>query len=223
MLRILLGLGVVSVLVLEGYAIFPGETAPVPQRTATSVKRVSHRKISEVGPKEAPEISRKEATRVSYREASKSFHPNVETTSVPDKETTQKLDRFVLEFLSARSSRRGHVAQRQFFASHANYLEKGKLSRAAIEAKIRRFDSFWPKRKYTAKGRPVLNGPLDGNRYGVKQSFAWTLSNGPWESKGIGVLHFRIRRLAAERFEILSMIQKEHLFGYSAQYFGHGF
>jgi hypothetical protein len=88
---------------------------------------------------------------------------------------------------------------------------------------MRRFDSFWPKRKYSAKGKPVLSGPSEGNRYGVKQSFAWALSNGPWESKGIGALHFRIRRLAAQRFEILSMIQKEHLFGYSPQYFGHGF
>jgi len=223
MIRILLGLGVVSALVLEGYAIFPGETIPVPQLTATPVKKVSHREISKAGSKEDPKISGQTVPEVSHREASKSFHPNVETTSVPDKETTHQLNRFVLEFLSARSSRHGHLVQRQFFASHANYLEKGKLSRAAIEAKMKRFDSFWPKRKYTAKGKPVLNGPSDGNRYGVKQSFAWTLSNGPWENKGVGVLHFRIRRLAAERFEILSMIQKEHLFGYSPQYFGHGF
>jgi hypothetical protein len=223
MIRILLGLGIASFLMLEGYAILPGETALVPKQTPTPVKKVSHKESSEVGPKEALEISRKEVSKVSYREASKRFQWKTETAPVLDKETAQKLDRFVLEFLSACSSRHRHLDQWQFFASHANYLEKGKLSRTAIVAKMRRFDSFWSKRKYTAKGKPVLSGPSEGNRYAVQQSFAWALSNGPWESKGVGVLHFRIRRLAAERFEILSMIQKEHLFGYSPQYFGHGF
>jgi hypothetical protein len=223
MIRILLGLGLVSFLVLEGYAILPGETALVPKPTPTPVKKVSHKEIAEAVPKEAPKISRKEVSKVSFGEASKRLHSKIETAPVLDKQTAHELGRFVLEFLSARSSRDCSLVQRQFFASHANYLEKGKLSRAAIEAKMRRFDSFWPKRKYTAKGKPVLAGPLDGNRFGAKQSFAWSLSNGPWASKGVGVLHFRIRRLAAERFEILSMIQREHLFGYSPQYFGHGF
>ena len=184
MIRILLGLGVVSFLVLDGYAILPGETDLVPKPPATEVKKVSRKESSEVDAKEAPENSRKEVSKVSYREASKHFYRKIETVPELDKETAKKLERFVLEFLAACSSRHRNPDQRQFFASHANYLKKGKLSRAAIEAKMRRFNSFWPKRKYIAKGKPVLAGPLDGNRYSVKQPFAWNLSNGPWEKQG---------------------------------------
>jgi len=221
-IRILLGLGLVFALVLEGYSILPGETEPVPQPTETPVKKVRHKEISEVGHKDVPKISHEEAPSVTHTDHV-ALQRKVVTARVLDNETAHELGRFVSEFLSARSSRHRHLDRRQFFASRANYLDKGKLGRAAIEAKMRRFDSFWPKRKYSAKGKPVLSGPSEDNRYGAKQSFAWALSNGPWESKGIGVLHFRIRRLTAQRFEILSMIQKEHLFGYSPQYFGHGF
>lgn len=207
MIRILLGLGVVSALALESYALFPGETAPVPQQKTALARTANHKEIHEV----------------SHKETHKHFHPRSESVPQLDEKTAHELGRFDLAFLSACCSRHGNRDQRQFFASHANYLGKGTLSRTAIEGRMMQFDSFWPKRKYTAKGKPVIAGPFDGDRYSVKQSFAWTLSNGPWESKGVGVLHLRIRSLATGQFEILSMMEKEHLFGYSPRYFGHGF
>jgi hypothetical protein len=97
----------------------------------------------------------------------------------------------VLEFLSACSSRRGNQNQQQFFASRANYLENGRLSRAAIEARMKRFESFWSKRKYTPKGKPVLSGPLKAMT---------TVSNNP--SPGLfRADHGRVRGLAYYIFE----------------------
>jgi hypothetical protein len=175
-----------------------------------------------VSQKEASRLSHKENPKIGHHASHQHFYPK--TDQVPlDKATAHELGRFVSEFLSACCSRNSDRAPRQFFAGQANYLGRGKLSRMEIEARMMQFDSFWPKRKYTAKGKPVIAGPFDGDRYSVKQSFAWTLSNGPWESKGVGVLHLRIRSLATRQFEILSMIEKEHLFGYSPRYFGHGF
>ena len=214
MIRILLGLGMLSALAFQGYALFPGETAPVSKGETAPAEKVSHKETSRVSHKENPKIG--------HHAIHQHFHPK--TDQVPlDKATTHELSHFVSEFLSACCSRNSDRDPRQFFAGQANYLGRGKLSRTEIEARMMQFDSFWPRRKYTAKGEPVIAGPFDGDRYSVKQSFAWTLSNGPWESKGVGVLHVRIRSRATGQLEILSMIEKEHLFGYSARYFGHGF
>ena len=86
-----------------------------------------------------------------------------------------------------------------------------------------RFNTFWRKRKYLARGKPVIEGPFDGDHYSVKCSFAWALADGPWESKGVGVIHFRIRRVATKQFEILSMTEKEDPSRCSSRYFGHGY
>jgi hypothetical protein len=78
MIRILLGLGVISVLVLEAYAIFPGEAIPVPQPTPTPVNKVRHNEISGTRPKEAPKISHKEAHRVTHKAAPERSYPKLE-------------------------------------------------------------------------------------------------------------------------------------------------
>jgi hypothetical protein len=84
MIRILLGLGLVPLLVLEGYAILPGETALVPKPTPKPVKKVSHNESAEAVPKEAPEISRKEVSKVNFGEASKRLHSKIETPPLPE-------------------------------------------------------------------------------------------------------------------------------------------
>jgi hypothetical protein len=198
MIRILLGLGFFFALALGAYAQFPGETAPGIKVSQQETSEVSHRAAKRLSAK------RKVAPRL-------------------DEQTAHKLRRFVSEFVSASCSRNADRDQRRFFAKRANYLDKTNLSRTAIGAMLMRFNSFWPKRHYIAKGKPVIAGPFDGDRYTVKCSIAWTLSNQPWASKGVGVLHFRIRHIAAGQFEILSMIETEHLFSHSSRYFGHGY
>jgi hypothetical protein len=198
-IRVLLGVGVAFALMLGAYAQLPGETAPG--------KKLIHKDVSKISPKETP----------------KQLSAKRKFASLPDEQAAHKLRRFVSEFVLASSSRNAIRDQRRFFAKHANYLGKANLSRTEIGARMMRFNTFWPKRKYTAKGKPVIAGPFDGDRYTVKCSFAWTLSDGEWHSKGVGVLHFRIRHLAAGQFEILSMIEKEHLLGYSLRYFGRGY
>jgi len=198
MIRILLGLGVIFALALGAYAQFPGETAP-------GIK-----------------VSQKESSKVGHKRTLKRPSAKKKVAQLQDEQTAHKLRRFVSEFVSASSSRNVNRDQRRFFAKRANYLGKTNLSRTAIGATMMRFNTVWPKRHYTAKGKPVIAGPFDGDRYTVKWSVAWTLSNEPWESKGVGVLHFRIRRLAAGQFEILSMIETKH-FNHSARYFGCGY
>jgi hypothetical protein len=194
-----LGVVVAFALMLGAYAQFPGETAPGKKLIQKEVSKTSHKRTSK-------QLS-----------AKRKFAP------LPDEQTAHKLRRFVSEFVRASSSRNAIRDQRRFFARHANYLGEGNLRRTEIEARMMRFNTFWPKRKYTTKGKPVIAGPFDGDRYTVKCSLAWALSDGVWESKGFGVLHFRIRHLAAGHFEILSMIEKEHLPGYSLRYFGRGY
>jgi hypothetical protein len=197
--RILFGWGMAFALVLESYAQFPGETTPGIKAGQEEVNKVSHKRTH----KQLPE-KRKVAP-------------------PPDKQTAHKLRRFVSEFVLASCSRNANRNQHRFFARHADYLGRTNLSRTAIGAEMMRFNTFWTERKYSTKGKPSIGGPFDGDRYAVKWSFAWRLSNGPWESKGAGVLHFRIRRLAAGKFEILSMIERKHLPGYSPRYFGSGY
>jgi hypothetical protein len=199
-IRILFCLGTAFALVLESHAQFPGETAP-------GVKVVGHEAI----------------TKVSHKRTHKQLPEKRKVAPPPDKKTAHKLRRFISEFVLASCSRNANRDQRRFFAKHANYLGKADLSRTAIGAAMMRFNTFWPERKYSTKGKPSIGGPFDGDRYTVKWSFTWTLANGPWESKGTGVLHFRIRRLAAGQFEILSMIERKHLPGYAARYFASGY
>jgi len=198
MIRIVLGLGVVFALTLGAYAQFPGETVP-------GIK-----------------VSQKDTSKVGHKRTLKRPSEEKKVAPLPDEQTAHKLRRFVSEFVSASSSRNANRDQRRFFAKRASYLGKTNLSRTEIGATMTRFNDFWPKRHYTAKGKPVIAGPFGGDRYTVKWSIAWTLSNEPWVSKGVGVLHFRIRRLAAGQFEILSMIETEH-FSHSARYFGCGY
>ena len=164
MIKILLGLGALSALVLEAYALLPGESKPVAEQETVPAKKVSHKEISKVSHKETPKIG--------HKETAEHFHPKnpkTELASPLDKETAHDLSRFISGFLSACCSRNSDRDQRQFFAGHAEYLGNGKLSRTAIEAKMMRFDSFWPKRKYVAKGKPVIAG-LDGDRSGENTS-----------------------------------------------------
>jgi hypothetical protein len=196
-IRMLFCMGVVFALMLGGYAQFPGETVP-------GIKVVHKENVRHKGTPKQLSAKRKIASRT-------------------DAQTVHKLRRFVSEFVSASGSRNANGDQSRFFAKRANYLGKPNLSRTAIGATITRFNTFWPKRKYVAKGKPVIAGPLVGDHYFVKCSFAWTLADGPWESKGVGVLRFRIRRVAAKQFEILTMIEKEDPSRCSARYFGHGF
>jgi hypothetical protein len=198
MIKIPLVLGMVFGLTLGAYAQFPGETAP-------GIK-----------------VSQKETSKVGHKRTLKRPSAKKKVAQLPDEQTAHKLRRFVSEFVSASGSRSTNRDQRRFFAKRANYLGKTNLSRTAIGATMRRFNTVWPKRHYTAKGKPVIAGPFDGDRYTVKLSIAWTLSNEPWESRGVGLLRFRIRRLAAGKFEILSMIETEH-FSHSARYFGCGY
>ena len=198
-IRILFGLGTAFALVVESYAQFPGETAP-------GIK-----------------VSQEEIYKVSHKRTHKRLPAKKKVTPPLDKQTAHKLRRFVSQFVLASCSRNANRDQRRFFAKHANYLGKTNLSRTAIRTAMIRFNTFWPQRKYATKGKPSITGPFDGDHYTVKCSFGWTLGNGPWESRGIGVLHFRIRRLATGQFEILSMIERKHLPGYSPQYFGSGY
>jgi hypothetical protein len=198
-IRILFGLGTAFALVLESYAQFPGETAPGIKVSQEEINKVSHKRTH----KQIPEKKR-----VAPR---------------PDKQTAHKLRRFVSQFVLASCSRNANRDQRRFFAKHANYLGKTNLSRTAIGAAMMRFNTFWTERKYSTKGKPSIGGPFDGTRYTVRWSFTWTLAKGPWESKGTGVLHLRIRRLAGGQFEILSMSERKHLPGYAPRYFGSGY
>jgi len=199
-IRILFGLATAFALVLESHAQFPGESTP-------GIKEVGHQEI----------------TKVSHKRTHKQLAAKRKIAPSLDKQTAHKLSRFVSEFVLVSCSRNANRDQRRFFAKHANYLGKANLSQTAIAAAMMRFNTFWTDRRYSTKGKPLIGGPFDSDRYTVKWSFAWRLSNGPWESKGVGVLHFRIRRLAAGQFEILSMIERKHLPGYSPRYFGIGY
>jgi hypothetical protein len=196
-IRTLFSMGVFFALVLGCYAQFPGESVP-------GMKVVHKENVRHKGTPKQLSAKRKIASRT-------------------DEQTAHKLRRFVSEFVSASGSRNANGDQSRFFAKRANYLGKPNLSRTAIGATITRFDTFWPKRKYIAKGKPVIAGPFGRDHYSVKCSFAWALADGPWASKGVGVLHFRIRRVAAKQFEILSMIEKVDPSRCSARYSGHGY
>jgi hypothetical protein len=199
-LRMLFSMGVVFALTLGGYAQFPGETVP-------GMKVVQKENVRHKGIQKQLSAKRRIASRL-------------------DEQTVHKLRRFVSQFVLASGSRNANGDQSRFFAKRANYLGKPDLSRTAIGATMTRFNTFWPKRRYIAKGKPVIAGPFGEDHYSVKCSFAWALADGAWESKGVGVLHLRIRRVAAKHFEILSMIEKEHPSRNSARYsryFGHGF
>lgn len=198
-IRILFGLGTAFALMLESYAQLPGQSAPGIKLGHEEITKVSHKRTHKQRPEE-----RKVALS-------------------PDKQTAHELRRFVSQFVLASCSRRAKRDQGRFFAKHANYLGKANLSRTAIGAAMMRFNTFWTERKYSTKGKPSIGGPFDGTRYTVRWSFTWTLAKGPWESKGTGVLHLRIRRLAAGQFEILSMTERKHLPGYAPRYFGSGY